>query len=99
MAEVNVAVVALSSLEKARKYTVEKNYGRAFAHYLVVFQLLEPEARKNYESEFVCVLHVWGNLLYNRAQYDDVFRCYNLALSYFPDNVEILNNIGVHALK
>lgn len=96
---VNVGIVTENSLEKARKYSQDRNYGRAFAHYLVVFQLSRPEERKQYEKDFVTVLHIWGSTLYKKGRYEDIFRCYNLALSYFPNNVEILNNLGVHALK
>lgn len=99
MAESGNIKILADSLLKAKKYHEEKNYGRAFAHYLVVFQLLQPEARKSYQKEFIDILYLWGSILHRREKYEDVFRCYNLALTYFPACVDILNNLGVHALK
>lgn len=98
MAEAANKVVS-DSLLKARQYYENRNYGRAFAHYLVVFQLLEPDARQQYEKEFATTLHLWGSLLHKRGKFDDVFRCYRLATTYFPNSVEIINNLGVHSLK
>ncbi|GLV33091.1 Arginine methyltransferase 2 [Carabus blaptoides fortunei] len=95
----DVFKVIEDSLIKGRKYSEEGNFGRSFAHYLVVLHLIPPYLRQEFEEEFTHVLNHWGNELHRRSEYEDVFRCYHIAVKYFPTNVDILNHLGAHALK
>ncbi|KRT83852.1 Tetratricopeptide repeat-containing protein, partial [Oryctes borbonicus] len=74
------------------------NYGRAFAHYLVFFELVGHKKDK-YEKQFAEILCVWGKFLEERNQVEDLCKCYLQALNYFPLNTQILNNFGAHLLR
>lgn len=91
--------IAEESLENARKYLKENNYGRAFAHYLIVLQLLDSELRKDFEEEFCFTWLLWKNTLHERRKYIDVITCHDLAESYFPKGVKELNDFGILSLK
>lgn len=45
------------------------------------------------------ILGKWGTELENKGRYDDLFKCYEQAVDVFPDNENILNNLGAHLLR
>lgn len=90
--------VGLESLEKAKIYYANGNYGRAFAHYLVYFQLY-PNERSNHQHDFVIILCNWGLFLEEQNRIEDLCKCYIQAMTYFPRSCIILNNFGAHLLR
>lgn len=90
--------VVEESLAKAKHYSASKNYGRAFAHYLVCFELDENLKSQNV-SDFADILCVWGNILVGQERFADLYKCYQQALHYLPHDVNILNNFGSHLLR
>lgn len=92
--------VAVDSFKKAKNYEKVSNYGRAFAHYLVFFELIESlQKRRKCEKQFTEVLCIWGKLLEERNQIEHLCKCYLQGLNYFPLNVQILNNFGAHLIR
>lgn len=90
--------VGINSLERAKIYLHERNYGRAFAHYLVYFQLVE-DGRGDHEKEFANTLAIWGKVLEQNNRVEDLCKCYLQGLNYFPSNTKILNNFGAALMR
>lgn len=94
----NKPKVVDDSLAKARKYSELQNYGRSFAHYLVCFEL-DQDSRTHNARDFAEVLCAWGNVLEEQERFSDLYKCYQQALQYLPQDAEILNNFGSHLLR
>lgn len=90
--------VGLDSLAKARLYNENRTYGRAFAHYLVYFQLF-PSNKTDHLEDFVSTLYNWGIYLESTDRVENLCKCYIQAMTHFPENTVILNNFGAHLLR
>lgn len=90
--------VSQDSLHKALAYFNESNYGRAFAHFLVFFQLC-PDKKFEYESTFTIALNNFGIELDERNEVENICKVYIQGMNYFPDNLFILNNFARHLIR
>ncbi len=90
--------VSFRSLESAENCLVQANYGRAFAHYLLVLKLT-PDKKAEIKSNFTLALREWGQELEKQNRLDDVFMCYQQACELFPECDIMLNNIGAHLFR
>lgn len=88
----------LRALKCAEKFVTEKEYGKAFAYYLIYLEMF-PENRENWKGEFIGVLYNWCNALEESGRIVDIFRTYRQALHYYPSSVEILSNLGAHLIR
>lgn len=86
------------SLKLAELYCLSKEYGKAFAHYLIYLEMC-PENREDWKREFIAVLYNWCNALEESGRIVDIFMTYNQALHYYPSSVEILSNLGAHLIR
>jgi type II protein arginine methyltransferase len=41
----------------------------------------------------------WGKLLEVQERYADLFGCYEQAIEIYPENEQILNNLGAHLFR
>uniref|UniRef100_A0A1B6CI22 Tetratricopeptide repeat protein n=1 Tax=Clastoptera arizonana TaxID=38151 RepID=A0A1B6CI22_9HEMI len=87
--------VGLKSKQQAELYSQCGNFGRAFAHYLVVLKLL-PEFKEELKTTFSSTLCTWGEKLESQSRYADLFQCYEQAIEVFPENEQVLCNLGAH---
>ncbi|CAH1777609.1 unnamed protein product [Owenia fusiformis] len=87
--------VGKRSLESAKKCIEEKNFGRAFAHFLLAQQLL-PKLKTDAEikNDFVYVLSQWTAELKEKGRIEDVLQCYEQACEICPENEVVHNNMG-----
>ncbi|PSN32052.1 putative protein arginine N-methyltransferase 9 [Blattella germanica] len=97
--------VANSSRKQAEIYSHKGNDGRAFAHYLMALKLC-PSWKTELSQQFITTLckeiyyfGSWGEKLDQQQRYKDLFNCYEQALEVFPDNEEVLNNLGSHLFR
>lgn len=90
--------VSIDSLSKALSYFNSSNYGRAFAHFLVFFQLC-PEQKYVHESTFTVALNNFGIELEERNEIENLCKIYIQGMNYFPDNLFILNNFARHLIR
>ncbi|KAJ9595625.1 hypothetical protein L9F63_013177 [Diploptera punctata] len=90
--------VANKSRRQAEFYFEKGNAGRAFAHFLVALKLC-PSWKTEVNQQFVTTLCAWGETLDQQQRYKDLFSCYEQALEIFPDNEEVLNNLGSHLYR
>ncbi|KAF4525718.1 hypothetical protein B566_EDAN011895 [Ephemera danica] len=51
------------------------------------------------DAELLMPDGAWGHSLEQQKRYKDLFHCYEQALEVFPDNEEVLNNLGAHLFR
>uniref|UniRef100_A0A1B6JHC6 Uncharacterized protein n=2 Tax=Homalodisca liturata TaxID=320908 RepID=A0A1B6JHC6_9HEMI len=90
--------VALKSKEQAQTYYEAGKFGRAFAHYLVALKLM-PEWKHELKENFSSTLCSWGSQLESQQRFKDLFNCYEQAVEIFPENEEVLCNLGAHLFR
>ena len=87
--------VAQFSLEQARKYLNQRNFARAFPHYLVFAQLKKGEFQKDHEANFERVTSGFVEVL-KRVEPDKIAEVYQQALECLPCNAKLLTDYGSH---
>ena len=50
-------------------------------------------------NAYLSITGVWGEELDKQERHKDLFNCYEQALETFPDNEEVLNNLGSHLYR
>ncbi|XP_077984857.1 protein arginine N-methyltransferase 9-like [Glandiceps talaboti] len=90
--EVKVAL-ALQSLHSSSECLERKNYGKAFAHFLLVLKLV-PEWRVDVRHNFCLALTEWTTTLERLGRIHDMLECYQQAYEVDPDNEIIHNEMG-----
>ncbi|KAG9480066.1 hypothetical protein GDO78_011857 [Eleutherodactylus coqui] len=81
------------SLRSAELCLRERDYGTAYAHFLLVLSLA-PELRADYKETFQYALFRWAEELYSLSRNQDLFNCYEQALELFPNDDVICNSMG-----
>ncbi|XP_014667348.1 PREDICTED: putative protein arginine N-methyltransferase 9 [Priapulus caudatus] len=77
--------VVSKSRVSAHHYIEKGNYGRGFAHYLVVLQLSPDSQKHEVKDEFVWCLQTWTNQLAQAERYDDMFKAFEQAVEIYPE--------------
>ncbi|XP_075212971.1 protein arginine N-methyltransferase 9-like [Lycorma delicatula] len=90
--------VARTSKRQARRYFEKENFGRSFAHILLALKLC-PHWKEELKVVFTAALCNWGEELESKERYYDLFNCYEQALEIFPENEEVLSNLGAHLFR
>jgi len=90
--------IAQMSLANARYCLEVKDYGRAFAHYLL-FLKLEAENSTSVFSEFAHASKEWFEKLENEKRFEDLFKCFDQACDLYPNHSVVLNNIGAQLFR
>ncbi|KAK3604567.1 hypothetical protein CHS0354_026258 [Potamilus streckersoni] len=94
----NVDKIADVSFTNAKRSLINKNYGRAFANFLL-FLKLAPERRNEVREDFSLAMREWAERLEREGRIGDLFKCYDQACELFPDNETVLNNIGAQLFR
>ncbi|ESO88508.1 hypothetical protein LOTGIDRAFT_71709, partial [Lottia gigantea] len=87
-----------SSLKSANTCTLDRNYGRAFAHYLLVLKLNDT-LKQSLKTDFTYVMREWTEELERQDRIEDLFKCYEQACEVFPECETALNNIGAQLFR
>ena len=87
--------VAQSSLEQARKYSGQRNYARAFPHYLVFAQLKKEEFQRDHGPAFERITSGFVEVL-KRVDPDKIAEVYDQALEILPRSAKLLTDHGSH---
>ena len=87
--------VAQFSLEQARKYLDQRNYARAFPHYLVFAQLKKEEFLRDHGPDFERVTAGFVEVL-KRVEPDKIDEVYDQALESHPRSAKLLTDHGSH---
>ncbi|XP_071087204.1 protein arginine N-methyltransferase 9-like [Haliotis cracherodii] len=87
-----------SSLASAKQCILKKNYGRAFAHFLLVLKLC-PGMKSALKDDFVLSMREWTEGLERQGRMHDMFKCYDQACELFPECEAALNNIGAQLFR
>ena len=90
--------IAQVSLSSARSCLGKKNYGRAFANFLL-FLKLAPERCEEVRNEFSVAMREWSESLERDRKIVDLFKCYDQACEMFPNHDTVLNNIGAQLFR
>ncbi|XP_065333940.1 protein arginine N-methyltransferase 9-like isoform X1 [Cloeon dipterum] len=90
--------VALNSRAQALSYLGQENWGRAFAH-LTLCLKLEQSWQEELQEQLSDCLCSWGKQLEEESRYKDLLHCYQQALEIYPNNHEVLNNLGAHLFR
>ncbi|KAF2905693.1 hypothetical protein ILUMI_00477 [Ignelater luminosus] len=98
MDESKKQTVAADSLKKVHNYLKEEDWARAFAHFLVIFELY-PDRKRNFEVEFENVLSHLRLRLESQNRIENIFNCYVQAIRHFPTNVRMLNDFASYWLR
>lgn len=96
--EMREAIVVERSMQSAATCLVQQNYGRAFAHYLLVLKL-QPEKKKEIKENFALALQEWSEQLEQQGRLEDLFMCYQQACELFPECETMLNNMGAQLFR
>ncbi|XP_055974911.1 protein arginine N-methyltransferase 9 [Sorex fumeus] len=86
------------SLQSAEHCLGARDFGTAYAHYLLVLSLA-PELKDGVKETFQYTLFRWAEELdaLNRTQ--DLLGCYEQAFELFPDDEVICNSMGEHLFR
>ncbi|XP_050416790.2 protein arginine N-methyltransferase 9 [Patella vulgata] len=87
-----------TSLKSANTCLLNRNYGRAFAHYLLVFKL-DSSFKNKLKKDFTYVMREWTEELETQNRIEDLFKCYEQACDVFPECETALNNIGAQLFR
>ncbi|XP_068961588.1 protein arginine N-methyltransferase 9 isoform X2 [Petaurus breviceps papuanus] len=96
--EAGRAELVSRSLQSAQHCVASRDFGTAYAHYLLVLSLA-PELRDDVKETFQYTLLKWAAELDSLNRVQDLFGCYEQALELFPDDEVICNSIGEHLFR
>ncbi|KAM8970500.1 protein arginine N-methyltransferase 9 isoform 2-T2 [Sarcophilus harrisii] len=96
--EAGRAELVSRSLQSAQHCLAGRDFGTAYAHYLLVLSLA-PELRDDVKETFQYTLLKWAEELDSLNRVQDLFGCYEQALELFPDDEVICNSIGEHLFR
>lgn len=94
----NVEEIARISLVNAKKCIESKNYGRAFANFLL-FLKLDPNHSSDVYMEFALASKKWFEKLEQEQRLCDLFKGYDQACEMYPNHEMVLNNIGAQLFR
>uniref|UniRef100_A0A6I8NF26 Protein arginine methyltransferase 9 n=1 Tax=Ornithorhynchus anatinus TaxID=9258 RepID=A0A6I8NF26_ORNAN len=86
------------SLHSAQHCLDSRDFGTAYAHYLLVLNLA-PELKGDVKETFQYTLFRWAEELDALSRIPDLFGCYEQALELFPDDEVICNSMGEHLFR
>ncbi|XP_075055040.1 protein arginine N-methyltransferase 9 [Mixophyes fleayi] len=86
------------SVQSAEHCLRERDYGTAYAHFLLVLSLA-PELKDQFKETFQYALFKWAEELYSLNRSQDLFSCYEQALDLFPNDDVICNSMGEHLFR
>ncbi|XP_007951996.1 protein arginine N-methyltransferase 9 [Orycteropus afer afer] len=86
------------SLQSAEHCLGARDFGTAYAHYLLVLSLA-PELKDDVKETFQYTLFKWAEELYALNRIQDLLGCYEQALELFPDDEVICNSMGEHLFR
>ncbi|XP_044156330.1 LOW QUALITY PROTEIN: protein arginine N-methyltransferase 9 [Bufo gargarizans] len=81
------------SVHSAELCLRDRDYGTAYAHFLLVLSLA-PELKEEFKETFQYALFKWAEELYALSRNRDLFSCYEQALKLFPNDDVICNSMG-----
>ncbi|XP_075143797.1 protein arginine N-methyltransferase 9 isoform X2 [Leptodactylus fuscus] len=81
------------SVHSAEQCLRARDYGTAYAHFLLVLSLA-PELKEDFKETFQYALFKWAEELYALSRSQDLFSCYEQALELFPNDDVICNSMG-----
>ncbi|MEE6461339.1 hypothetical protein FKM82_001264 [Ascaphus truei] len=81
------------SVQSAQHCLQNRDYGTAYAHFLLVLSLA-PELKDGFKETFQYSLLKWAEELYALNRNRDLFNCYEQALELFPSDDVICNSMG-----
>ena len=90
--------VSKRALQSAAECVQEGCYGRAFAHYILAFNL-DKEELKEHEETFCAVYNKWADDLISGGRIEDLFHCQEQVFELFPSYAPILNSIGTQLFR
>ena len=85
--------LAFESLSSAEAFLQQFDYGKAFAHYLLVVQLM-PEKKAEVKEKFSLAFKEWSEELVDDDRVDELFKCYANAQELFPECETVVNTMG-----
>ena len=94
----DVENIAHISLSKARHCLELRDYGRAFAYFLL-FLKLKPQNAKEVFIEFAFTSEQWFDKLETEKRLTDLFLCHDQACELYPKHEMILNSIGAQLFR
>lgn len=86
------------SLQSAKVCIAQGNYGRAFAHFLLVLKL-SPHKKSEIKEDYSLAMREWTEKLENEGKMADLFLCYEQTCDLFPENEVALNNVGAQLFR
>ncbi|XP_048189706.1 protein arginine N-methyltransferase 9 isoform X2 [Perognathus longimembris pacificus] len=86
------------SLQSAEHCLAARDFGTAYAHYLLVLSLA-PELKDGVKETFQYTLFKWAEELDALSRIQDLLSCYEQALELFPDDEVICNSMGEHLFR
>uniref|UniRef100_A0A8C5P4C5 Protein arginine N-methyltransferase 9 n=1 Tax=Jaculus jaculus TaxID=51337 RepID=A0A8C5P4C5_JACJA len=86
------------SLQSAEHCLGARDFGTAYAHYLLVLSLA-PELKDDVKETFQYTLFRWAEELDALNRIPDLLGCYEQALELFPDDEVICNSMGEHLFR
>lgn len=85
-------------LQHATTCLHQRDYGRAFARYLLVLKL-SPDLKSDIRENFTLALREWGEELETSGRVTDLLQCYDQACQLFPECEAILSNMGAQLFR
>ena len=85
-------------LQHATACMHQRDYGRAFARYLLVLKL-SPDRKMDVREDFTLALREWGEELEKCGRVTDLLRCYDQGCQLFPECEAILSNMGAQLFR
>lgn len=82
----------------AEAFSKEDSPEQAFKHYIIALKL-NPGLKNELKIAFASALCDLGKVLEHENKFDDLFSSYEIALTIFPQNELILNNLGAHLCR
>ncbi|KAK9398825.1 putative protein arginine N-methyltransferase 9 [Crotalus adamanteus] len=86
------------SLQSAQHYLEDRDFGTAYAHYLLVLNIA-PEFKNDVKEAFQLTLFKWAEELDSLSRIQDLFDCYEHALELYPNDEVIYNSMGEHLFR
>ena len=97
--EERASALVQESLRCASNCLKLKNYGRAYAHFLLVLQLKPDLKQTSLKEDFVLSLKEWTEHLERLGRIEDLFKCYDQTCDIFPECDVAMNNIGAQLFR
>ncbi|KAL7982008.1 hypothetical protein Chor_001065 [Crotalus horridus] len=86
------------SLQSAQHCLEDRDFGTAYAHYLLVLNIA-PEFKNDVKEAFQLTLFKWAEELDSLSRIQDLFDCYEHALELYPNDEVIYNSMGEHLFR